>query len=245
MAEPTEPVTVALRIPGKWANPRELLERMPADFRLTGEALVLPDGTAIEFGAARADGQFAEIFLSSCRKPPTAAELAKVNAYTVNVFLSGPGGSLDAARMMMEAGAAMIQAGGAGVFIDNSALAHGGQHWLEMTDDGGPDALSFAFVAIIRGQAEVWTMGMHVLGLSDIVMKRADIETGGFDIVEVIRYLASGEKHVDDGHVLADLDGPRFQAFTQDSPADLMGSPMHNPFGRLKLVNMRDVAENN
>ena len=114
-----------------------------------------------------------------------------------------------------------------------------------MTEDGGPDALSFAFVAIIQGRAEVWTMGMHVLGLRDVVMKRADVEAGGFDIVEVIRYLSRGEKPIDDGHVIADLSGPRFQVFTADSAEELVGSPMHNPFGRLKLVSMRDIAETN
>src|SRR2546421_4687315 len=143
---------------------------------------------------------------------------------------------MQAARTMMQAGAAVVRAGGAGVFIDNSTLAHGGRDWLAMTDDGGPDALSFAFVAIVSGKTEVWTMGMHVLGLRDVVMKRADVETGGFDIVEVIRYLSRNEKPIDNGHVIADLGGPRFQAFTQDSPERLTGSPMHNPFGRLKLV---------
>ena len=144
---------------------------------------------------------------------------------------------------MMQAGAAVVRAGGAGVFIDNCTLAHGGQHWLDMTDDGGPDALSFAFVAIIRGKEEVWTMGMHVLG--DVVMKRTDVEEGGFDIVEVIRYLAGSDNPVGDGHMLADLDGPRFQALALDSSEKLAGSPMHNPFGRLKLVSMRDIAETN
>jgi len=61
----------------------------------------------------------------------------------------------------------------------------------------------------------------------------------------VIRYLSRDEKPIDAGHILADLNGPRFQAFTQDSPEELAGSPMHNPFGRLKLVSMRDVAETN
>jgi hypothetical protein len=168
-----------------------------------------------------------------------------VDGYTVNVFLSGPGGSMQAARMMMRAGAALVQAGGAGVFIDNSALAHGGRHWLQMTDDGGPDALSFAFVAIVRGQTEVWTMGMHVLGLRDVVMKRADVEEGGFDIIEVIRYMSRIEKPIEDGHVIADLDGPRFRACTQDSPDGQLGSPLHNPIGRLKLVSMRDIVESN
>jgi hypothetical protein len=238
-------VTVALRIPGQWTSPRELAERLPDGCRLTAEGLVLPGGTAVELGAAPADDQFAGIFRSSCREPADADELATVAGYTVNVFLSGPGGSLEAARKMMQAGAAVVRAGGAGVFIDNSALAHGGRHWLEMTDDGGPDALSFAFVAIVRGKVDVWTMGMHVLGFRDLVMKRADVEKDGFDFIEVIRYLARGEKPVDDGHVLADLKGPRFQAFTQDSAAEFAGGPMHNPFGRLKLVSIKDIAEAN
>ncbi len=245
MNEPTTPITIALRIPGQWSHPRELVQRLPAGFRLTPEALILPDKTQVEFGAMQADDQFAQIFRSSCRQEAAEDELATVDGYTVNVVLSGPGGSMQAARTMMQAGAAIVRAGGAGVFIDNSALAHGGQHWLDMTEDGGPDALSFAFVAIVSGQSDVWTMGMHVLGLRDVVMKRADIEGGDFDIVDVIRYLSRGDKPVDDGHVLADLKGPRFQAFTQDSAERLAGSPMHNPFGRLKLVSMRDIAETN
>src|SRR5713101_7034443 len=205
MNEPAAPITIALRIPVKWSHPREIIQRMPAGCRVTGEALILPDTTQVEFGAMAADGQFAKIFRSSCRQPATEDELATVDGYTVNVFLSGPGGSMQAARTMMQAAAVLVRAGGAGVFIDNSTLAHGGGHWLEMTEDGGPDALSFAFVAIVRGRAEVWTMGMHVLGLRDVLMKRADVEADGFDIIEVIRYLAESERQIDDGHVIADL----------------------------------------
>jgi hypothetical protein len=245
MNEPVGPVTITLRIPGMWSHPRELIQRLPDGCRLTAEALVLPDTTQVAFGAVAADDQFAHVFRSACRQPATEDELATVDGYRVNVLLSGPGGSMPAARTMMQAGAAVVRAGGAGVFIDNSALAHGGRHWLELADDGGPDALSFAFVAIVRGRADVWTMGMHVLGLRDIVMKRADVEAGGFDIIEVIRYLSRGEKPVGDGHVLADLDGPRFRVVTQDGAEEPAGSPMYNPFGRLKLVSLRDIAETN
>ena len=245
MNESAASITIALRIPGRWAHPGELIKRLPAGCRLTAEALILPDRTQVDFGAMAADDQFAQIFRSSCRQPATDDELAIIDRYTVNVCLSGPGGSMQAARRMMRAGAAIVRAGGAGVFIDNSTLAHGGRHWLHMTEDGSPDALSFAFVAIIGGPADVWTMGMHVLGLRDVVMKRADIEADDFDIVEVIRYLARSAKPIDDGHVLADLNGPRFQVRRQDSPEGMTGSPMHNPFGRFKLVSMRDIAETN
>jgi len=243
MSEPHGDVTIALRIPGQWSSPKEFVERLPAGCRVTGEELILPDDTHVGLGVRDTDDQFAGIFRNSCRQPPTEEEQATVDQYTVNIVMSGPGGSMDAARTIMQAAAAVIRAGGAGVFIDNSALAHGGQNWLEMTDDGGPDALSFAFVSIIRGKSDFWTMGMHVLGLRDVIMKRADAD--GFDIIEVIRYLARGDKPIDDGHVLADLDGPRFQVFTEVAPSKLARSPMHNPFGRLKLVSMRDIAESN
>src|SRR5262249_2303239 len=104
MNEPTDPVTVALRIPGKWSNPGELAERLPPGCRLTAEGLVVPDGKRVECGAMKADNQFAQIFRSSCREPATAEELATVAGYTVNVILQGPGGSLPAARAMMQAG---------------------------------------------------------------------------------------------------------------------------------------------
>jgi hypothetical protein len=129
MNEPAA-VEIILRIPGTWAHPRELIERLPEGYRLTGESLILPDETAVEFHPRKPDNQFAQIFRSSCRNPATADELTAVDHYTVNACLSGPGGSMEAARTMMQGGAAIVRAGGAGVFIDNSTVAHGGQDWL-------------------------------------------------------------------------------------------------------------------
>jgi hypothetical protein len=238
-------VDVTVRIPGAWSHPGELVERMPDGFRLTPEAMFLPDGTEIELVPMTPDDQFAGIFESSCRQPATADELATVGRYTVNIGLNGPGGSLEAARTMMQAGAAVVRAGGAGVFIDNSALAHGGGHWLEMADDGGPDALSFAFVGIVSGADEVWTMGMHVLGYPEIVMRHADVDPEANTIIDVIRYVCSGEKPLGDGHLLGDEEGLRFQAVAIPGDERTAGGPMHNPFGHLRLTSLKDIAEGN
>ncbi len=245
MNETDSTLQTTLRIPGIWSHPRELIERMPTGFRLTPEGLILPDGTEIELTPMPSDGQFAEVFRASCRQPATSDEMDIVNRYTVNVVLTGPGGSMQAATAMMQGGTAIIRAGGAGVFIDNSGLAHGGGDWIEMAEDGGSDAVSFAFAGIVRGQQEVWTMGMHVMGLPDIVMSRADLDEDGDAIIEVIRYVCRGEKPIDIGHLIADEEGPRFQVVA--APRDEMdvSSPMHNPFGRLKLVSIKDIAERN
>jgi hypothetical protein len=237
-------VEITFRIPGDWSHPGELLERMPEGYRLTPEKLVLPDESEVEFIPMRPDDQFAQIFRSSSRQPARAEELAVVDRYTVNVGLTGPGGSMESALRMMQAAAAIVRAGGAGVFIDNSALAHGGSNWIAMAEDGGPDALSFAYVSIVRGKREVWTMGMHALGFPDIVMRREDADADDRFIIEVIRYISSGEKPVGDGHLLCDLDGVRFQTTATAGDPTLPG-PMHNPFGRLRLTSIKEIAENN
>ena len=134
MTESNTPVEITLRIPGQWASPREVMNRLPPGYRIEGSNLVGPDETQIEIYPLPADEQFAGVFTSACRQPPEEAELARVNDYSVNVCLCGPGGSLPQARAMMQAGAAIVQAGGAGVFIDNCAMAHGGTLWCEMAD---------------------------------------------------------------------------------------------------------------
>ena len=250
MASTNASVQTTLRIPGAWSHPSELLDRLPAGFRVSDDSLVLPDGAEIELVAIPPDEQFAEIFKASCRRPATDEELATISRYTVNVALSGPGGSLAAARTMMQAGAAIVRAGGAGVFIDNSGLAHGGDDWIAMADDGSSDALSFAFVSIFSGgdetrtTGEIATMGMHVLGFPDLVMRRADGDAE--TIVEVIRYVAAGEKPIGDGHLLADDRGsPRFRVATISGDERTAGSPMSNPFGRLRLTSVKEIVERN
>ncbi len=232
-----------LRIPGNWSNPGELLAKLPPGVRLTPEALILADGEQIQFTPMPPDDQFPQIFRSSCRQPATDDEVKIVDRYTVNVGLTGPGGSMQAALTMLQAGAAIVRAGGAGVFIDNSGLAHGGRHWIEVAEDGSPDAVSFAFVAIVRSRQEVWTMGMNVMGLPDLVTKCSDSAEDA--IVETVRYLAGSEKPMADGHIIADENGPRFHVVANGGDRFDAESPMHNPFGRLKLVSFKDIAEAN
>ncbi len=236
---------ITVRIPGDWSHPKELLERLPAGFQLDPEKLTTPDGSEIEFIPIPPDEQFARIFQSACRRPPTNDERAIVERYSVNVGLTGPGGSLEAALTMMQAAAAIVRAGGAGVFIDNSALAHGGADWIAMTGDGGSDAISFAFVSVIRGAQQVSTMGMHVMGFPDLKISSSDIDEPGEAIIEIIRYICRGERTIGPGHILADEFGPRFQVVSREDDEFESDSALHNPYGHLKIVSAKEIAEGN
>lgn len=250
MLDKLNAMETTLRIPGTWPGLDGLRACLPVGYRITQQHLEMPDGTQIECALLPADKQFAGVFRGALRRPATQDEMQTIDYYRFNVCLMGPGGSLDAARTMLNAGAAIIRAGAGGVFIDNSGLAHGGSGWLEMAEDSGSDAASFAFVGIFRGRMKVWTMGMRVLGLPDLVMPRADADADQEAIIETLRSMAAcdqaaGGIPIAAGHVLADERGPRYQvqAASPDSfPSD---SPMHNPRGRLKLISYHSLARQN
>ena len=241
----THDVRVTFRIPGTWPSPKELIESIPEGHRLTPDALILPDGTEIEINFRDADDQFVSIFASSCRRAPTDEEKTEVENYSVQVCLTGPGGSDESAAAMMRAGAAIVRAGGSGVFIDNSGVAFGGTHWCELTDIADAEAMSFAFVGIVRGKSEAYTIGMHIMGLPDILMRPDDLGEEGEVIIEMIQYICSREREVGDGHVIADLHGPRFRVAKIDDTIVDPKTPMHNPWGRLRLTSMKEIAESN
>ena len=118
---------------------------------------------------------------------------------------------------------------------------------MEIADDGGADALSFAFVGIVDNSQELYTVGMHVLGRPDVSISHSEesIEHIGDTIIEVIRYLCDTDRPFEVGHVIADLDGPRFKAVRSTDDNLEPNSPMHNPWGRLELVSIKDIAQNN
>lgn len=236
-------VETTLRIPGTWRDVYELMARLPEGFRIISQTLVLPDGTEIKFTPLPPDDQFPKIFQSVCRKPPTAEEMRRVNGYTVNLGLIGPGGSMAAALTTLQAGAAIVRAGGAGVFLDNSCLAHGGADWIKMAEDGSSDAVSFAFVNIVKGREDVRTVGMRAMGLPDIVMPLTDTDIDGEVIIDAVRCMCRGEKPMDDGHLLGLPAGPH--RLVRATNRDLSDSTisMRNPFGRLQLLRSSDGAE--
>ncbi len=242
----TEPeIHVTLRIPGDWANPLELFEAIPEDCDLKPDLLILGDGTEVEVNFREPDDQFVSVFAGACRREPTDAEKASIENYSVQVCLTGPGGSEEDAAAMMRAAVAILQAGGAGVFIDNSGIAFGATAWREMAEEPNMEALSFAFVNIVRSRTETYTVGMHVLGLPDLLMRPEDIGDEGSVMIEMIQYFSSRDEIVGNGHIIADLRGPRFMVSSIKDNKIPKHSPMHNPWGRLRLTSTKEISERN
>lgn len=237
---------ITFRIPGMWEHPSQLATKLPKGYSLEPEdapgRLILPDKSSIEFRAVPADDEFAAIFADACQRPPSKKDQQTIENYRVNVLLTGPGGSLEAAHRMMKVGAAIIKAGGAGVFIDNSGVAHGSDDWLKLASDpdnklgGDYGGVFWAFVATFGSEDEVWSVGMHVIGFRDAVIPRTgDDQADHFMLNNFLGYSYQSGATIVDGDLLGDEKTPMFRVYKEPCDRFEPGAPMHNPYGQWRL----------
>lgn len=147
---------------------------------------------------------------------------------------------MESASAMMRSALPLLKAGGAGVFVDNSALSFGASHWSEMAEFCDADALTFSLVNIIRGNQDIYTVGMHVLGQPDLIMPIKSAGEEGALIIDLMLKTATSGRTIEDG---GQIELPNGQAFRVRKIPDedfQAGLPMHNPWGRLQLSSDRN-----
>ena len=237
----TPQIEAHLRIPGTWEDIGELAAGLPKGYTLRPGELVLPDGSTVEFRALPADDQFPTVFAISCRQPPEPEEIERIDNYLVNFCLMGDAGDRRGALRMMSAAAAILHAGGAGVFVDNGGTAHGASEWLALchpeNQETGP-ARAFVNMVCNRRQ-DIFTVGMHVLGHRDVIMPREKtLEEDADTIGEIICALASlpVDPTLDSQTAAREWSAhPVLGAFEVTDAAYQVMHPEHamfNPFGR-------------
>jgi hypothetical protein len=235
---------IGLRVPGRWNHPYELERALPTGYRLAWGRLVMPDGTSISVFPQAADEEFPRVFATACGSGPSGRERRRVEGYTVNMCLCGPGGSLESAGTMIHAAAAVVRAGGIGVFVDNGAKAHLGHDWLRLAEDPGDCGLFRAFVSTYRSADDIWSVGMHVLGLRDGVIRRSgDDDADQHALLAFLGYSFAPDCDIADGDLAGDETGPQYRLRREPCARLPATSPMHNHYGLWRLVPLDEPGE--
>jgi hypothetical protein len=233
----TVPV-IYLRVPGPWGAPDELdaaLQRAGAGYDFTEDGFIHTDtGARFHNGVSPHDDEIHELFSRDGRLSPEQIE--RIASHRVKVHLSGPGGSPDAARAIMDAATALIGAGGYGVMIDNSGNTHGVDDWLALAGDDQPGGLYWAYVGAGGDAEEVWSYGMHCLGFRDAEVRggpgNQEME---FLLHNFLGYVYQSGIPVLDGDPLGDEQTALFCARAHPCTRFDPGTPFHNPYGIWRL----------
>jgi hypothetical protein len=245
---------ITLRIPGPWASPEEFRKALAkADTGYTiqtgleagSEAFVAHHATGRRFrlAATERDDEIVELFAGSGRMAPK--EIKALKNHKVKVFLSGPGGSLEAARAFLAVGAAVIKAGGLGVMVDNCGNCHSPRDWLALAGDKQMGGMYWAFVSVTASEEEVFSAGMHCLGFRDAELPDPDdSQTSGMMMHEFLGYTYQSGAAIVDGDPIGSPAGPEFILRHVPCTRFPKNSPWYNPYGVWRLEKFKDESEN-
>jgi hypothetical protein len=170
--------------------------------------------------------------------------MAAVVDHDCVVYLVGKGGSLDAAESMMRAAGALVEAGGLGVKVDSTGIAHGPAYWFDICDKLEQLTAHRALVVYVMGKEDVFSCGMHNFGLPDAMTSALD-KTAAADMLRTFtRYLLEQAPVFEDGHTFSVREGmPVYRV--RKVPARDYGpdSLFNNPYGAWRLELEQPEAE--
>lgn len=159
------------------------------------------------------------------------------------VYLIAPRGTIAGAEAMIRAAAALLHAGGLGVKAECSGLAHPIEKWHELAANLHLFTAHEALVVYVTG-GEIYSCGMHMLGLPDAITEGADPE----DSVELLRmftrYLFSEAPELREGQTFgAFANSPVFRLQRDHSILYPPDSMFTNPYGYWRLVPVDAIPE--
>lgn len=162
---------IVLAIPGFWTDRSDLVQRIALESEgyLFAGVILLNSNTHDhwELNVLEADQKIMRTLSLTGQGSITSVQFNAITEHTMVCELSGEAGSLVSATQIANAGAALIRAGGAAVYVESAGKSHSDIDWLRLCDSKKPSAMYEAFVIVINDDASLYSCGMHNLGLPD------------------------------------------------------------------------------
>ncbi|MBI3926987.1 MAG: DUF2314 domain-containing protein [Armatimonadetes bacterium] len=172
---------VIIGIPGPWQDPGELISALaraslpePRYLAAGGVLVDIKTGKSFELHWYDPDPGLQEAFMYAGQGRFSGEELRAIGDHRQTVYILGPDLSVETARDLLEVGALLLDAGGLGVKVETSGLAHPREVWRYYARKKDPLALYDAYVTPVGGDSLVYTCGMHNFVLPDVSMAPLD-----------------------------------------------------------------------
>ena len=237
-------ITTVLSVPGPWGDEAQLaaaISETTPTFILHARTLRdTVSGNSWSLELSDHDPDLRASYQSANRSSLTPAELNRIGRHVGVAYLIASGGSLDAARKMMHATSALLQAGGFAVKVESAGVAHGARDWLAQSArrDTHEGALYIAYVALVGGGDNYYSCGMHNLGLPDaIVSATIDVSRAGELLRDFLMSLVHDpQRQLADGTIITDVTGAHYKLTHESCRAYPPDDLFFNPFGMWRLT---------
>jgi hypothetical protein len=232
-------VTTVICVPGPWKDRTAVVQSIAGDsggWLLAGAVMMHAETkAAYTLEVQGHDARMRRAF----EVAGFGGELDVIEAHTQVLYAIAEGGTREAAKGFLRAGAGLLRAGGLGVKVESTGRAHTPEAWMELADDADDGALFEAFVTFVSaGKRTLHTCGMHNLGLPDA---RVDAPLAPAESINLLRafhffqivdrpVLKSGETF------RVGADAPRYRLAMTPCDAYPEDDLFHNPNGVWRLT---------
>lgn len=237
----SQKVETILCIPGSWKDRQALVQTIALKsqgYIFAGSALLhTSSGTSFLIDPQGRDERLAEAFAIASRFSLGHEQLSQalvddIEKHTQILYLIGEGGSLEKAHQMIQAGIALLDAGGLAVKVETAGIAHSSKQWRSY-GDGTANSAFEAFVTFIRTRQSLHSVGMHNLGYRDALIDTGeDIQESYQTLGNFLLYTLIESPMLKDGETFSlEQDAPYFQLHAEACKTYPPDDPFHNPFG--------------
>lgn len=165
-----------------------------------------------------------------------APEMPRIDTHRSVVYLLSQGGPGTDVEAFMRAAGALLDAGGLGIKVESSGVAHAPDAWREMCSGLALFSPYRAFVVVVTEPGETYSCGMHTFGMRDVRV----LEQAGAGAAAVARafswYLFTEHPEVRAGQTFScDAQSPAYSISSGEGIDYGPDSLFSNPYGTWQL----------
>jgi hypothetical protein len=207
---------MVLCIPGPWENQTDLVRSIATSgsgYLFAGRILLhIETHYSCELVFETVDPRMVEAFAIAGGHWRDTPEMDRIADHRSVVYLVAKGGSQVAAENLMKCAAALLHAGGFGVKVESSVLAHNPSAWKDYCDQLYCFTAHKALVVYLTGP-QVHSCGMHNLGMRDAITAAGSDNISSVELLKVFTfYLFSESPIIRAGQTFSvDADAPLFR----------------------------------
>lgn len=232
---------LVLCIPGPWPDHDTLVRAIMESgdtYLFAGKILMhMESGFSCTVSQHHTDQRMPQAFGAAGYRWRDTPAMQAINTHQTVVYLEGQGGSRAHAEAMMLAASCLLKAGGLGVKVESSGIAHAPAAWLDFTEHLQLYSAHEALVAYVGDEDSCFSCGMHNLGLYDAIIARSDSDTPAQVLKTFTRYLFIDRPTILDQQTFrVATDAPRYRVQRVDGTPYQGDSLFNNPYGAWRLT---------
>lgn len=237
-----EETQIVLAIPGNWPTRSDIIGAIVRQgrFLFSGDMITdLRTQLSYSLDIHERDEKVAAAIAFAGQHSISPDDFARLREHTFVLYLVGPGGVGAAARDLMPVADSLLEAGGLAVQVANSGAGHSAAYWHLLTEHrSNVPALFDAYVTLAQHEEEFFSVGMHVFGLPDALVKGPiDPNEAGELLQTFLLYVLLENPPLKDGQAFrVDPQSPVYRLSYGPSDLQEPDNLMYNPYGVWRLL---------